>query len=98
MNNYTVICGFLVNHYKHPVIKQPGFNGKYFFSVAYSIAMLVYQRVQILLMEEILHQWIGSLCHYLQGFIHPRWLAGFRPSTVLLNIAVAKYQVNLFGI
>ena len=27
----------------------------------------------ILLMEEILHQFIGSLSHYLQGFLHPRW-------------------------
>ena len=27
----------------------------------------------ILLMAEILHQFIGSLSHYLQGFIHPRW-------------------------
>ena len=27
----------------------------------------------ILLMEEILHQLIGSLSHYLQGFIHRRW-------------------------
>ena len=27
----------------------------------------------ILLMAEILHQSIGSLSHYLQGFIHPRW-------------------------
>ena len=27
----------------------------------------------ILLMEEILHQLIGSLSHYLQGFVHPRW-------------------------
>ena len=27
-------------------------------------------------MEEILHQLIGSLSHYLQGFIHPRWLFG----------------------
>ena len=33
-------------------------------------------------MEEILHQLIGSLSHYLQGFIHPRW-SGFLPSTVL---------------
>ena len=24
-------------------------------------------------MEEILHQLIGSLSHYLQAFIHPRW-------------------------
>jgi len=25
---------------------------------------------------------IGSLFHYLQGCIHPRWLAGFLPSTL----------------
>ena len=24
-------------------------------------------------MDEILHQWISSFFHYLQGFIHPRW-------------------------
>ena len=30
----------------------------------------------ILLMEEILHQLICSLSHYLQGFIHPTWLFG----------------------
>ena len=27
----------------------------------------------ILLMEEILHQLICSLSHYLEGFTHPRW-------------------------
>ena len=27
----------------------------------------------LLLIEEILHQLIDSLSHYLQGFIHPRW-------------------------
>ena len=27
----------------------------------------------LVLMAEILHQLIGSLSHYLQGFIHPRW-------------------------
>ena len=38
----------------------------------------------ILLMEEILHPpvEVGSLSHHLQGLIHPRWLAGFLPSTV----------------
>ena len=30
-------------------------------------------KMVILLMAEILHQLIGSLPHYLQGFIHPRW-------------------------
>ena len=34
----------------------------------------------LLLTAEILHQLIGSLSHYLQGFIHPRWLTGFLPS------------------
>ena len=27
----------------------------------------------LLLMAEILHQLIGNLSHYVQGFIHPRW-------------------------
>jgi len=27
------------------------------------------------MMEEILHQLIGNSSHYLQGFIHPMWLA-----------------------
>ena len=31
------------------------------------------EMVAIRLMEEILHQLLGSLSHYLQGFIHPRW-------------------------
>ena len=38
----------------------------------------------VLLMAEILHQLIGSLSHDAQGFIHPRWLAGFQPSTVCM--------------
>ena len=37
------------------------------------IAIHTIPQTNILLMEEILHQWIGSLSHYLQGFIHPRW-------------------------
>jgi len=28
---------------------------------------------KLLLMEEILHQLICSLSHYLPGFLHPRW-------------------------
>ena len=37
----------------------------------------------ILLMEEIPRSAVevGSLSHYLQFFLHPRWLAGFQPST-----------------
>ena len=33
----------------------------------------MHQNHIILLMDKILHQLIGSLSHYLQGFIHPRW-------------------------
>ena len=39
--------------------------------------------VELLLMEEILHQRICSLSHYLQFFIHPRWFFwSSEPSTV----------------
>ena len=41
----------------------------------------------ILLMEEILHRLIGSLSHYLQGFVNPRWL--FRISSI--NSTTWKY-------
>ncbi len=42
-------------------------------------------------MEEILHQLISSLSHYLQGFIHPRLLAGqqyvsFRDGITFLSL------------
>ena len=48
----------------------------------------------ILLMAEIMHQLIlgvGSLSHYLQGFIHHRWLAGFLPSTVVYSILYTDF-------
>ena len=32
----------------------------------------------------MLRQLRGSLSHHLQGFVHPRWVAGFLPSTVCL--------------
>lgn len=38
----------------------------------------------LLLMEENLHQLIGSLPQYLQGFKHARWFAAFLLSTVLM--------------
>ena len=28
---------------------------------------------------------VDSFSHYLQGFIHPRWLAGFLPSPVVVS-------------
>ena len=47
--------------------------------------------------SEILHtSWgIGSLSHYLQGFIHPRWLFGIsEPSTVWRSEAEHKVHSN----
>ena len=38
--------------------------------------------LKLLLMAEILHQFIGSLSHYLQGFSTIPGGAGFQPSTV----------------
>ncbi len=42
----------------------------------------------ILLMAEILHQLIGSLSHYLRGFIHPRWcrISAINSSTISLLV------------
>ena len=42
---------------------------------------------EILLMEEILHQLVGSLSRYLQGFIHSRWCKIFS-----INIINMKYE------
>ena len=39
--------------------------------------------MSILLMEEILHQLMSRLSHYVPGFIHPRWFAWLLPSTVV---------------
>ncbi len=52
-------------------------------------------RLPLLLMAEILHQLIGSLSHYLQGFIHPRWLARFQPSTVPWLLALSHTSPSL---
>ena len=42
----------------------------------------------ILLMEEILHQLIGSFSHFLYGFIHLRWCRIAEPSTVFLELPI----------
>ena len=36
---------------------------------------------------------VGSLSHHLQGFIHPRWLAGFLKSTV----GILYYTIYSYG-
>ena len=52
----------------------------------------------LLLMVEILHQLIGSLSHYLQKFIHPRWLFGIsEPSTVSFAPGFWCLQQYLIG-
>ena len=50
-------------HVSKFVVKQPA-------SEAHTTGRYNYE---LLLMEEILHQLIGSLFQYLQGFLHPRW-------------------------
>ena len=50
----------------------------------------------ILLMEEILHQLIGSLYHYSQGLYIPGG-AGFLPSTVLHSLFVFKNSSFAIG-
>ncbi len=42
--------------------------------------------MDILLMERILHQLIGSLSHYLQGFVHPRFNSS-TPHTVWMHLS-----------
>ena len=47
----------------------------------------------ILLMEEILHQLISSLSHYLQGFIHPRWcrISSINSISLILTLHLVYY-------
>ena len=47
---------------------EGGFHSSFFRVVHFGTCSNV-----VLLMEEMLQQLIGSLSHYLQGFIHPRW-------------------------
>ena len=50
---------------------------------------------EILLMAEILHQLIGSLSHYLQGFIHPRWFSRqiSEPSVLVSGYLGSRHQL-----
>ncbi len=45
-------------------------------------------------MAEILHQWIGSLSHYLQGFIHPRWCKISAINSTYLESYQKKKQIH----
>ena len=47
-----------------------------------------YRCTVILLMEEILHELIGSLSHYLHGFTHPRWCWISSINSRLANISI----------
>ena len=44
----------------------------------------------LLLMEEILHPLIGTWSHYLQGFIHPRWLFGISSINSIIHVSGTK--------
>ena len=46
-------------------------------------------------MAEILHQLIGSLSHYLQGFIHPRWLFGISAINSTSTQSVSIFQAAM---
>ena len=59
-----------------------------------TVALLFGEGTVVLLMEEILHQLIGSISHYLQGFCIPGG-AGFLPSTVSVSPLNILKQVNL---
>ena len=50
----------------------------------------------ILLMEEILHQLVCTLSHYLQGFIDPRWFQMFlfSPQTLGDNFDEHIFQLG----
>ena len=54
--------------------------------------MLVFRVFLLLLMEDILHQLVGTLSYYLHVFIHPRWLIRriSEPSTVPLFLGDQK--------
>ena len=73
--------------------KDPGSSSNHQFSgVLASLAVSFregnwYHFPCILLLMAFQSEWpveVGSFSHYLQGFIHPRWLAGFLPSTVCM--------------
>ena len=51
----------------------------------------------MLLMEEILHHLVGSLFHYLQGFLHPRWLFGIFSIKSIAQVFVACVVFFLLG-
>ena len=53
----------------------------------------IYENHVLLLMAEILHQLIGNLSHYLQGFIHPRWC---RISSINCITFIYKHHFRVF--
>ena len=52
-------------------------------------------RFGMMLMAEILHQLIGSISHYLQGFIHPRWC---RISAINSIMKVSNHQRSWWSV
>ena len=52
-------------------------------------------RASVLLVAEILHQLIGSLSQYLQGFIHPRWCRISAINSMEVNFRLTKKIKNM---
>ena len=52
--------------------------------------------VLLLLMAQILHQLIGSLSHYLQGFIHLRWcrISSINSSITCLEVKLVWFELK----
>ena len=53
----------------------------------------------ILLMEEILHQLIWRISHYLQGFIHPRWcrISSINSTKAASNLTYLQLSLSVPG-
>ena len=52
----------------------------------------------LLLMEEILYQLMGSLSHYSQGFIHPRWFRISSINSMLSSGRISKVSTIQQGV
>ena len=76
----SLFSGFLLVSFRRDMLPKQGkqerrcyFSGRFLEKNGYTLHEIEQWKLDILLMEEILHQLIGSLSHCFQGFIHPRW-------------------------
>ena len=70
----------------------PSISASYIFTHTFpNISCMSQFHILILLMEEILHQLIGSLDHYLQAFIHPRWCRISSINTIMTHMSASGF-------